>query len=287
MSSTHRTGVSARGAARENTLTAPTSGLAPGHVQANLIVLPSKPSHYAQDFRRLCLRNPVALPLIAEGGYDSLKSHLPNLEHDEIIRTTPGFDLRRDVPKYTVYRDGKVVGEEVVQDIRAEWQDHVAFLTGSSFTFVTDLAKAGLAPRQPSAPLYVATKKHLYPSGIFYDSPTVVSMRAYSAAEIGRVREITAPFVATHGEPIDWGWGAVDRLGIEDINTPAYGDAPLTKDGKPFGDAAWTSEVVPVFWASGVTALEAVKKAELEGTVMVNKPDYMLLLDCQVGDVKK
>jgi uncharacterized protein YcsI (UPF0317 family) len=34
-----------------------TSGLCPGYAQANVIILPEK---YAEDFRMLCLRNPVS-----------------------------------------------------------------------------------------------------------------------------------------------------------------------------------------------------------------------------------
>lgn len=280
-----KTGTSARYAARDNTITTPTSGVAPGYVQANLIVLPSQ---YANDFRLLCLRNPVALPLLAEGAHDRLKSHVANLEHDEIINTTPGFDLRRDVPKYTVFRDAKLSQDDLNEVKDHDWtKDHVAFVLGSSFTFDSALSGAGLASRSPNPPLYIATKRLLFPSGNFYDSPFVVSMRPYPAGEIGKVREATAPFVATHGEPIDWGWGAVKRLGIADINSPEWGDAPLTTDGKPFGDAAWTSEDVPVFWGSAVTAQEAVKKAEMEGIVIVNKPGYMLILDCQMVDVRR
>ena len=39
--------------------TDPTSGLAPGHVQTNLVVLPED---YAFDFLKFCVRKPEAVP---------------------------------------------------------------------------------------------------------------------------------------------------------------------------------------------------------------------------------
>lgn len=57
------TGSLARQAARTNEFSKTTSGVAPTFLQANLLVLPSR---YADDFRKLCARNPVPCPLIAE-----------------------------------------------------------------------------------------------------------------------------------------------------------------------------------------------------------------------------
>lgn len=48
--------------ARAGILTGPTANLAPGHVQANLAILPEELAH---DFLRFCQRNPKPCPLIA------------------------------------------------------------------------------------------------------------------------------------------------------------------------------------------------------------------------------
>lgn len=108
-----QTGQDVRLAAGEDTLTGPTAGLAPGHLQANLIVLPSK---YAQDFRHLCARNPVACPLIAESispdSFSHLKSYLPSIPDGQGMAREP--DIRMDCPKYNVYRDGRPVEDSVV-----------------------------------------------------------------------------------------------------------------------------------------------------------------------------
>lgn len=86
----HATPKSLRRAARDNTFTAPTSGHCPGFVQANVLILPGK---YAEDFRLLCVRNPVPCPLLAVGkpgdvGFDAA--------------VADGADITTDVPGYNV-----------------------------------------------------------------------------------------------------------------------------------------------------------------------------------------
>jgi uncharacterized protein YcsI (UPF0317 family) len=81
--------------ARVGILAGPTANLAPGHVQANLAILPEELAH---DFLRFCQRNPKPCPLIAvsETGDPSL----PELGRD--------IDIRTDVPRYRVWRNGEL-----------------------------------------------------------------------------------------------------------------------------------------------------------------------------------
>ncbi|KAI1426177.1 hypothetical protein F5Y12DRAFT_297008 [Xylaria sp. FL1777] len=263
-----------------------TSGLAPTYLQANLIILPSK---YASDFRLLCARNPVPCPLIAEssepGRWDSVRSHLPGLDGHAVLTDV---DIRNDAPKYNVYKDSQLVKSDCL-DIVDEWtDDHVAFLIGCSFSFESALAAAGLTPLHTSlkrnVPMYRTTIP-LSPAGVFTGSTFVVSMRPYRASDVLRVRDITRAFSATHGEPVAWGWEAVKALGIEDIDTPQWGDAPITLDGVPLGNCSKSDDLVPVFWGCGVTPQEAVMRANLEGIIMAHSPGHMLLLDCKDSDI--
>ncbi|GAB7351837.1 hypothetical protein MBLNU459_g2397t1 [Dothideomycetes sp. NU459] len=272
-------GADVRLAARENKYTGCTSGLAPSFLQANLIVLPSR---YASDFRLLCTRNPVPCPLLAEsasiGSYDSLKSYISGVTGARIAQP---LDLRADAPKYMVYSDGRLTQSHSA-DIAAEWTaDHVAFLIGCSYSFEAALAAARLPPRHSvlgrNVPMY-RTAVALCPAGVFTGATYVVSMRMYSASEVEAVRDVTRPFVTTHGEPIAWGWDAVRRLGIADINAPEWGDEPLTLDGRPVGEDV-EDDAVPVFWGCGVTPQEAVMRAGLKGTVMGHAPGHMIVLD--------
>ena len=285
---TLQTGAAVREAARNASFTSTTSGLAPTFLQANLIILPSR---YASDFRLLCARNPVPCPLIAEsssaGAWDSVKSWIEGLS-DECVAA--GVDIRRDVPKYMVYRDSKLVKFQC-GDIVEEWtDDHVAFLVGCSFSFESALVDAGLAPRHSvlnrTVPMY-RTNIPLCPAGVFNGGTYVVSMRPYKKKDIEVVRDVTTPYTATHGEPIAWGWDAVDKLGIKDIDIPEWGDPPLTLDGCPQGDMKRDEDEIPVFWGCGVTPQEAVMRAGLEGTIMGHAPGHMLVLDCRDSDIIK
>ncbi|KAG9583005.1 hypothetical protein KCU77_g17918, partial [Aureobasidium melanogenum] len=278
------TGAAVRLAAREGSLVGVTSGLAPSFLQANLIVLPSR---YAADFRLLCARNPVPCPLLAEssqiGSYDSLKSYIAGLKGDKIASD---IDIRYDAPRYMVYQDG-VLSTSHVKDISAEWtEDHVAFLIGCSYSFETALINDGLPPRhfvmQRNVPMY-RTHIPLCPAGVFTGATYVVSMRPYKRSDVERVRDITRPFVTTHGEPIAWGWDGMKSLGISDISKPDWGDVPLETDGQPLDSS--NDDVVPVFWGCGVTPQEAVMRAGLEGTVLGHAPGHMILLDVKDEDV--
>ncbi|PGH31617.1 hypothetical protein GX50_05608 [[Emmonsia] crescens] len=270
--------------ARKNVITF-TSGLAPTYLQANLICLPSR---YAQDFRLLCQRNPVPCPLLAEsksvGKYSDLKSWMANIRDSDIAAD---IDLRTDIPRYMVYRDGKLAKFQC-QNIVEDWtEDHVGFLVGCSFSFEGALTAARLPPRhtvmQRNCPMY-RTNIPLCPAGVFTQGTFVVSMRPYALDRIDDVRIITRPYVRTHGEPIAWGWDAVRELGIEDIDSPEWGDTPLAIDGKPFGSTT-EGNVVPVFWGCGVTPQEAVIRANLQGVVMAHAPGHMLVLDVKEDEV--
>src|SRR3990167_5693246 len=99
----------------------PTAGLAPGYVQANLVVLPRE---LAYDFLLFAQRNPKPCPIL----------EVTDVGSPEPMLTAPGADLRTDLPKYRIYRDGKFVQE--VTDLLGVWtSDLVAFLLGCSFTF--------------------------------------------------------------------------------------------------------------------------------------------------------
>src|SRR2546423_4436677 len=87
-----------RDAARSGELTGPTPGLALGHVQANLVVVPRD---LAFDFLLFCQRNPKPCPLLDVTEPGSAEPRL----------VAPGADVRTDVPRYRVYRHGEVAGE--------------------------------------------------------------------------------------------------------------------------------------------------------------------------------
>ena len=92
-----------RGRIRRGEWMGTTSGLCPGYVQANLVILPAQ---LASAFREFCERNPGPCPLIEQ---TAPGASAPS--------SAPDADLRRDVPRYRVYRDG--VLEDETCDLRS------------------------------------------------------------------------------------------------------------------------------------------------------------------------
>lgn len=243
----------ARDDIRTGGYTGPTSGLARGYAQANLVVLPQE---NALDFLRFCVRNPGPCPLLEVTDTGS--------PHPEVVAA--GADLRTDVPRYRVFRDGGCVDEPT--DISQYWRaDLVAFLLGCSFTFEWALASAGLPlahqDQGTNVPMYV-TDRRCVDAGPFR-GPLVVSMRPFTPTDVPRVEEITARFPAMHGAPVHVGDPAA--LGITDLAAPDFGD-PVSIGANQ----------VPVFWACGVTPQAVVQQAR-PSLAIVHSPGHMFITD--------
>src|ERR1700681_647583 len=190
---THATGEAVRLAARSRTFTGPTAGLALGHVQANLVVVPRE---LAFDFLLFCQRNPKPCPL--------LDVTEPGCPEPKLV--APGADLRSDVPRYRVYEHGELVEEPA--DLLRWWRDDlVAFLLGCSFTFENALLQAGLPVRHLEAGCNVPmfrTNRSCVPAGVFH-GPLVVSMRPLSPAQAVRAVQVCSRFPRAHGAPVHLG----------------------------------------------------------------------------------
>lgn len=228
----------------------PTSGLAPGFRQANLLVVPAD---WAYDVLLFAHRNPEPCPLLDVT--DTGSRHTPLAE---------GADLRTDLPRYRVWRDGRLAEEPTeVTDVWRE--DSVTFLTGCSFTFDSALTRAGLPWRYPgrNVAMYV-TNRECRPAGRVH-GPLVVSMRPVPPDLVGAACRITALMPDSHGPPVQI--GTPDRLGIHDLTRPEFGDPP-----EPGPDD------VPVFWACGVT-LQAAVVASRPPFAITHAPGHMFLTD--------
>ncbi|MGX9792922.1 putative hydro-lyase [Mycobacterium sp. MMS18-G62] len=247
------TAVDARLGIRRGEHTGPTSGLAPGFAQANLVVLPVE---YALDFLRFCVRNPKPCPLLEVTDTGSTRP----------MMLAPDADLRTDVPRYRVFRDGELVDEPT--DVTRYWRDDlVGFLLGCSFTFEWALAAAGLPLAHQlqgvNVPMYVTTRRCIT-AGPFA-GPLVVSMRPFSPADVPRAVEVSSRFPAMHGGPVHVGDPAA--LGIADLGAPDFGDS-----------VSIGPDEVPVFWACGVTPQAVVLEAR-PSLAIFHAPGHMFITD--------
>jgi uncharacterized protein YcsI (UPF0317 family) len=247
------TGLDVRRAARSGALDAPTSGLAPGYVQGNLAILPHD---YAEDFLRFCQANPKPCPLL--GVSEAGDPAIPALGAD--------LDIRTDIPRYRVWRDGAPVDEP--RDVKSVWRDDlVSFVLGCSFSFEEALLQADVPLRHlqrgTNVPMY-RTSIQTQRAGRFH-GPLVVSMRPMKPADAIRAVQITTRLPSVHGAPVHLGYP--EQIGIADIAKPDYGDVVPVERGE-----------LPVFWACGVTPQAAIAAAKVPFAI-THAPGYMLVTD--------
>jgi len=238
---------------REGKWRAPPAGQTPGYVQTNVALLPRD---LAFDFLVFCQRNPKPCPLV-----EVLE---PGVIEPKL--TSPGADIRTDVPLYRIYRDGVLTGEVV--DILGEWRDDlVTFLLGCSFTFETAMMAAGLPLRHVEQNRNVSmyrTSIPTVPAGVF-SGPMVVSMRPIPHDQVVRAVQVTSRFPGVRGAPVHIGDPEV--IGIRDLAHPDYGDAVDIYEGE-----------VPVFWACGVTPQAAAVQSR-PSLMITHSPGHMFVTD--------
>src|SRR3989441_4874963 len=202
---------------RSGKITSVTAGLGEGHVQANLAVLPKD---YAYDFLLFCQRNPRPCPLI----------EVTDVGSPEPTGVAPGADLRTDLPRYRISKDGVLADE--VTDASPYWRDDlVAFLLGCSFTFEWALLEAGIDLWHVKHGKNVAmwrTSTAGPPPGGFH-RPLGGSVRPLSPNPPSQAGAPSAPLSHPPGAPLHIGDPAA--IGIKDVTKPELGDAQPFRPG--------------------------------------------------------
>ena len=240
-----------------NGLATPTAGWSIGFTQANLIIVPKE---QAFDVLLFAERNPKPCPIL--GVLEAGQTTGPLLV---------AGDIRTDVGRYTVYRNGELVDEPT--DLSAWWRDDlVTFIVGCSFTFEAALQRAHIPiahiEQGRNVPMY-RTNRRCASAGDMA-GPLVVSMRPIPADRVADAARITARYPAVHGAPVHIGDPA--ELGIHDLASPDFGDAVTVADG-----------FVPVFWACGVTPQAAVMESR-PPLAIGHAPGHMLITDARDAD---
>jgi uncharacterized protein YcsI (UPF0317 family) len=231
----------------------PTTGIAMGYAQANLVILPEK---YAFDFFLFCQRNPRPCPIleVLEPG-DYRPAFL-----------AAGADVRTDAPQYNVYVKGKLTSSP--KSVQELWRkDFVTFFLGCSLSFEEAMIRGGIPVRhieeEKNVPMYV-TNIECRPAGIFR-GPMVVTMRPVQSRKVVKAVQITSRYSFVHGGPVHIGDPSI--IGINNLGKPDFGD-PVTIE----------KQEVPVFWACGVTPQAAVMAAKPD-ICITHAPGHMFITD--------
>lgn len=230
-----------------------TSGISLGYAQANLVILPKRD---ALEFLIFAQRNPKPCPIL----------DITDPGDPEPKYAAPGADIRTDLPRYRIYRDGILVDE--VQNINDYWEeDFVGFLLGCSFTFENALMHADIPVRnieeKHNVPMYI-TNIRCKTAGKF-NGPLVVSMRPIPSHQVVKAIQVTSRFPGVHGAPVHL--GDPSKIGIKNIERPDFGEPSTIKPGE-----------VPVFWACGVTPQAIAIEASLQ-FMITHSPGHMFITD--------
>ena len=226
--------------------------MAPEYVQGNLCILPKD---LALEFAAFCQRNPKPCPIIGMGA-----------PGDPALPDLGDIDIRTDVPRYRVFKDGKLVDEPL--DIRKYWSEElVTFVLGCSFSFEMPILQDGIPlqhiERDTTVPMY-RTSIDCVPAGRFRGK-MVVSMRPLHAR---RCHSCHPDHLALPGRA----WCArASRHARGDRGPrhqrPDWGDPAEIRDGE-----------LPVFWGCGVTPQVAIEAAR-PSLCITHKPGSMLITD--------
>lgn len=235
---------------REKRHTGTTRGLALGYVQCNLAVVRKE---LAFDLLLYCQRNQRACPVLEVCDPGS----------PEPRQLAPGADLRTDLPRYAVYRDG--VRQPDVTDLRDLWrEDFVAFLIGSGITFDGALERAGVPTDRYRWVLN--SRLPTVPAGRF-GGDMVVTMRWLTPEQAITATQVSSRFPRNHGAPIHIGDPA--EIGA-DLERPLFGgEVPPMPKG-----------LIPVFWACGVTPQQAALAAGVD-LLIAHAPAHGFVTDLE------
>lgn len=239
---------------REKSVEIHTGKLLSGYEQANVVILPKA---FLEDFLKFCEKNPKPCPLLeVVKGFE--------------IQKMAKADIRTDVAKYHVYKDGNLMAKP--NNITTYWEnDFITFLIGCSYTFDWKLSRSCIPLRHHEGnkivPMYY-TKIKCSPSGTF-EGNMVVSMRPLTSPQTTKAIALTSQWPNHHGAPVHV--GAPEKIGINDINKPDLGDAVEIREGEQ-----------PVFWACGVTPQLIALQSKIP-IMITHAPGYMFVGDRKLG----
>ncbi|KFU94225.1 hypothetical protein M959_10866, partial [Chaetura pelagica] len=238
-----------------------TSGMAEGYKQANVVILHKS---LADDFEKFCRANDGPLPLLHRSKPGDWKC--PSLSSDS--------DIRTDCLQYQVYEHGACTGSLTsLKEYSKQLKDMVTFYLGCSFSFEKAVQSAGIPIRNIEQKCNVSMYKTAVPcySVSTFCCNLVVTMRPIPESKLEEAVLATSKLKEAHGAPIHIGDPGL--LGIQDLSKPDYGDPVHLHPGD-----------IPVFWACGVTGIEAVINCRAP-LAFTHSPGCMFITDLKNDNV--
>ncbi|KFP79063.1 hypothetical protein N310_02660, partial [Acanthisitta chloris] len=236
-----------------------TSGMAEGYKQANVVILHKS---LADDFEKFCRANDGPLPLLYRSQPGDWKC--PSLSSDS--------DIRTDCPQYRVYEHGACTGSlKSLKEYSEQLKDMVTFYLGCSFSWSNvNSTNSPYVEQKCNVSMY-KTSVPCYSVSTFCCN-LVVSMRPIPESKLEAAVVATSELKEAHGAPVHIGDPGL--LGIQDLSKPDYGDPVHLHPGD-----------IPVFWACGVTGVEAVINCRAP-LAFTHSPGCMFITDLKNDKVR-
>ncbi|KAF1562286.1 UNVERIFIED_CONTAM: D-glutamate cyclase, mitochondrial, partial [Eudyptes pachyrhynchus] len=246
-----------------------TSGMAEGYKQANVVILHES---LADDFEKFCHANNGPLPLLYRIKPGDWKC--PTLSSDSDSAVITSYFTRTDWLQYKIYEHGACTGSlKSLKEYSEQLKDMVTFYLGCSFSFEKAVQNAGIPIRNVEQKCNVSMYKTAVPcySVSTFRCNLVVTMRPIPESKLEAAVLATSESKEAHGAPIHVGDPGL--LGIQDLSKPDYGDPIHLHPGD-----------IPVFWACGVTGVEAVINCRAP-LAFTHSPGCMFITDLKNDNV--
>jgi uncharacterized protein YcsI (UPF0317 family) len=248
---------------RNGQWTGPSEMACTGYWKANLVVLPQD---WAYEFMLFAQRNP--LPCYITASTDPGETCPQQIAH--------GADLRTDLPKYRVFKDGKLIDEPT--DIIKYWRnDLVAFFIGVFPNIALILQQAGVRYRHIGS---YTSNIHCVPAGRLKGKMAITCTIFKNSHDAVKAIQISSRYPDAHGAPVHIGYGT--SIGIKDFSHPdivalAHHDNIQHPEMVGRGYELELEEVA-LWWGCGVTPQLAAIEAKVP-FMITHKPAHLFISD--------
>ena len=227
-------------------------GVCMGYIQANLVVIPKE---FAYDFLLFAIRNPKPCYLL---DVTDVGNPCPK-------RMAPTADLRTDLPRYRVWKNGELIDEPY--KITSYWRnDLVSFLLGCSYSFEMAYRAANIKSKYIGV---YTTNIQCIPAGSFQGNLLVTGLFVKSSHGAIRAVQISSRHLTAHGAPVHV--GDPTQIGTKDIYKPdIFCPTPIARK---------EPDEIAIFHACGITPQMLTVNCKLPFMIS-HWPGHMFVTDC-------